>query len=274
MHFPAGLYIVATPIGNIKDITLRAIEVLQKSDYILCEDSRVAHKLLAKYAIKAKLMLYNDHSDNTIRAKVADLIANSNIVSMISDAGTPLISDPGYKLVRYLQDIGVMIDFLPGACAPIAALCLSGMASDRFAFMGFVPKSTNEKIALFQESNKMNLTTIFFDTAPRLLDSLSIALQTMGNKNAAIVREITKMHQEIIKGDLQTLVNILTHRTLKGEIVFLIERAEIIPIEDMQILEKLNILRSEGFSIRDCVKILSLLFNNNKTHIYNIAKNL
>lgn len=272
MDLHPGLYIVATPIGNIKDITLRAIEVLQNSDYIICEDTRCAQKLLTKYSIYAKLIVYNDHSDNSTRQKIANVIQQGKTLALISDAGTPLISDPGYKLVRYLQELNLQIDFLPGACSPIAALCLSGIASDKFAFMGFMPKTDNEKVATFKQMLQSNITTIVFETASRITHTMNIALEVLGNRNAAIVREITKIHQEVIKGNIGTLLNILSNRILKGEIILVFEAMPQINLAEQELLQKFKLLAEEGFSASDCAKIIACLFNIKKTKVYNLIK--
>ena len=270
MQYHPGLYIVATPIGNLGDITLRAIQTLQNSNYILCEDTRVAKKLLQKYAISAKLMIYNDHSDDSMRQKILALIGGGNVISLISDAGTPLIADPGYKLVEYLRKYQSHIDTTPGPCSVIAALSLAGMPTDRFIFLGFVPKTINQKIAIFQEFVATKATLVFFETAPRIVESLQVALQELGNRDCSIVREITKIHQEVISGKIQDLLDAMQQRPqLKGEIVLLISQTKEV-MQDSDIITKLRLLTSAGFSKSDAAKIVASLFVINKNKAYKL----
>lgn len=219
-----GLYLVSTPIGNIRDITLRAIDTMKTSDLILCEDTRNTRKLLEKLDIDSKLMVYNDHSDDRIREKVLHLITEqAKIISLVSDAGTPLISDPGYKLVRYLKQHNVFVDALPGASAPLAALVLSTLPPDKFLFAGFLPKTAIKKAKLFKELSCINATLIFFESAHRIIDSIKIALEVFGDRKASIARELTKIHQEVITLNLEDLLTQSLKLTKKGEFVFLIE---------------------------------------------------
>ena len=156
-----GLYIVSTPIGNFEDITLRAISILKNSDIILCEDTRISQKLLAKHDIHTKLQIYNDHSDEKHRENIISLIKSGNIISLISDAGTPLISDPGYKLVRDIRNLNCHIDVVPGVSAPVTALTLSALPTDRFLFHGFLPKTIESKKKIFSELVNLKATLIF-----------------------------------------------------------------------------------------------------------------
>jgi 16S rRNA (cytidine1402-2'-O)-methyltransferase len=273
MYLQAGLYIVATPIGNLKDITIRAIETLQNSHYILCEDTRVSKILLQKYDIQANLMLYNDHSDHTVRDKILAIIQQGNAVSLVSDAGTPLISDPGYKLVNHLRSNNCLIDVLPGPSSVVSALCLSAMPSDKFIFLGFAPRSLGEKTTYFKQFAQVGATMIFFETAKRIFDTMQIALQVLGNRNCSIVREITKLHQEVIKDTLENIVLLLEQRALKGEIVVLVEQSHT-SFEDAEIIGKLKLLLEDGMSKSQAAKVVSTLFKYNKNTAYNLVKNL
>lgn len=242
MIFKSGLYIVSTPIGNLDDITLRALETLKSSDVILCEDTRVSHKLLAKYNIKGTLRVYNDSSDAQVRNYVQELIAAGKVVSLISDAGTPLISDPGFKLVRDLKNSDIHIDVVPGPCAAIAALTLSGLATDKFFFAGFLPKTREGKIAAFKSCMNLGCTIIFYDTAKRLLSTLEIAHEIIGNRKANVARELTKLYQESKTCSLSELIDHYRQNTLKGEIVLSIsgEADDIISLDTLHLeIEKL-----------------------------------
>ena len=271
MHYIPGLYIVATPIGNLADITLRAIQTLQNSNYILCEDTRVAKKLLQKYDIRKKVILYNDYSDDIIRQRILELIDSGNVVSLISDAGTPLICDPGYKLIESLQQHKCHIDSAPGPCSVIASLCLSGLATDRFMFLGFLPKTANQITSVFEEVRSVKATLIFFEAPLRILASLKIASQILGNRQCAIVREITKLHQEVIKDTLPNMLEILSNKKqLKGEIVLLIAQGAKENILDEEIVQKLKLLKAQGFSSKDAAKIVATILDVKKTHAYDL----
>lgn len=222
MKILPGLYIVSTPIGNLDDITLRAINVLKSSDIILCEDTRISQKLLAKHDIQAKCDVYNDKSTEKQRLKIKDYIDQKMVVSLISDAGTPLISDPGYKLVQFLRNNNCKIDVLPGPSSPIAALTLSGMPTDRFLFHGFLPKSDVARANIFKSIQNLNATLVFFETAQRLAKSLANALEILGDRSASVVREMTKLYQEVHADRLSKLKDHYLEYPTKGEIVLII----------------------------------------------------
>lgn len=222
MIFKPGLYIVSTPIGNLDDITFRALEALKNSTVILCEDTRISKKLLVKHNIKTKLQVYNDHSDNQSREIICKLIDNGAIVSLISDAGTPLISDPGYKLVRQLRKLNYHIDVIPGVSALTTAIPISGLPSDRFLFAGFLPKTIEGKKKIFTELASIKATLIFFETASRIERSLHTALAIFGNREICVARELTKLHQEVKSGLIENVINFYKQNIIKGEIVLLI----------------------------------------------------
>ncbi|MDR0296791.1 MAG: 16S rRNA (cytidine(1402)-2'-O)-methyltransferase [Rickettsia sp.] len=222
MIFKPGLYIVSTPIGNLDDITFRALETLKNSTVILCEDTRISRKLLAKHNIKTKLQIYNDHSDYQAREVICTLIDNGAIVSLISDAGTPLISDPGYKLVRQLRELNYHVDVIPGVSALTTAITISGLPSDRFLFAGFLPKTIEGKKKVFTELASIKATLIFFETASRIEQSLHTAFAVFGNREVCVARELTKFHQEVKLGLIENVINFYKQNIIKGEIVLLI----------------------------------------------------
>lgn len=219
----AGLYLVATPIGNLRDITLRAIETLRGADLILCEDTRVTKKLLAAYQIETKTTAYHDHSEEIMRGRVVDMLREGKRIALVSDAGMPLISDPGYKLVTLCRAEGLPVTSVPGANAPLAALQLSGLPSDKFCFLGFLPSKAKAREDLLQSWSRVPATLIAFDTAPRLVDTLTALSQVMAGRSVAVVREITKMFEETRCLPIDEL---LAHYTEngppKGEIVLVI----------------------------------------------------
>jgi 16S rRNA (cytidine1402-2'-O)-methyltransferase len=221
---PPGLYIVATPIGNLGDMTSRAAETLRQVDYILAEDKRVSAKLLAHVGAKAPMMAYHDHSDDKLRARIlGDLGAKA--VALISDAGTPLISDPGYKLVRAARQAGHAVHTLPGPCAAIAALTLAGLPTDRFLFVGFLPAKTKARAEAITEIASVRAALVFYESGPRLGDTLGALAETLGDREVAVVRELTKLHEECVGGTLNELAKRYADVAPKGEIVIVVAPA-------------------------------------------------
>ncbi|MCE3255603.1 MAG: Uroporphyrin-III C/tetrapyrrole (Corrin/Porphyrin) methyltransferase [Rickettsiaceae bacterium] len=220
-----ALHVVATPIGNLEDITLRAITILKNCDFIICEDSRVTSKLLNHLEIKKPFIIYNDHSTNEVREKILNFALQGKKLALVSDAGTPLISDPGYKLVNFLLENNCQILSVPGPCSAIAALSVSGMPSDRFMFAGFIPNSAIARENFLKDLVNIEATLIFFETSNRLSASLETMLKTFGNRTACVSREITKLHEQTKKADLQELINYYEQNPPKGEIVILLSTA-------------------------------------------------
>lgn len=216
-----GLYIVATPIGNLGDMTSRAAETLRRVDYILAEDKRVTAKLLAHIGAAAPMTAYNDHSDENLRLRIL-LDLSSKAVALVSDAGTPLISDPGYKLVRAARQAGHAIHTLPGPCAAIAALTLAGLPTDRFLFLGFLPPKFSARREALKEIAAIRTTLIIYESAPRLASCLEDLQLVLGDRDAAVIREITKLHEETVTGSLSKLAQRYADAAPKGEIVIVV----------------------------------------------------
>jgi 16S rRNA (cytidine1402-2'-O)-methyltransferase len=200
-----GLYVVATPIGNLRDITLRALECLAAADLIACEDTRVTRKLLDRYGILTALTPYHEHNAASARPKLLERLAAGAAIALVSDAGTPLVSDPGYKLVRAVQDAGYPVTALPGACSVLAALTVAGLPTDRFFFEGFLPAKAGQRRARIAELAHMPATLVFFESGPRLGDALADLAAGLGARDAAACRELTKLHEEVRRSDLPTL---------------------------------------------------------------------
>jgi 16S rRNA (cytidine1402-2'-O)-methyltransferase len=226
---PPGLYIVATPIGNLGDMTSRAADTLRRVDSILAEDKRVTAKLLAHIGAKAPMTAYHDHSDDALRTRiVGDLV--SKAVALVSDAGTPLISDPGYKLVRAARDAGHAVYTLPGPSAAIAALTLSGLPTDRFLFLGFLSAKAKARADAIAEIAAVRATLVLYESGPRLAECLGALAEGLEDRSAAVVREISKLHEETVSGTLSELAVRYADTPPKGEIVIVVgpppERAE------------------------------------------------
>jgi 16S rRNA (cytidine1402-2'-O)-methyltransferase len=221
-----GLYLVATPIGNLRDITLRALDVLAAADLVLAEDTRVSGKLLSAFGLSKKLERYDDHIGDQVRPKVIAALQAGKVVALISDAGTPLVSDPGYKLVRAAVEAEAKVHPIPGASAPLAALTLAGLPTDRFLFAGFTPNKSSARRTVFEELKATRSTLVFFETGPRLRASLIDMAAVFGPREAAVARELTKLYETCIRGPLDVLAADPRLDGPKGEIVVVVGPGE------------------------------------------------
>lgn len=218
-----GLYVTATPIGNARDITLRALDVLERCDVIAAEDTRVTAKLLAIHGISRPLTAYNDHNGARERPKLLARLAHGARIALVSDAGTPLVSDPGYKLVREALAEGVPVHAIPGASATLTALALAGLPTDRFMFAGFLPSRAGERGSALAELKSVRATLIFFESAQRLAESLNQMAQVLGHRAVAVTRELTKLHEEVRRGTLEILAKQYAEESPpRGEVTILV----------------------------------------------------
>ncbi len=219
----AGLYVVSTPIGNLRDLTFRALDVLGAADLILAEDTRVTAKLLSAYRLSKRVQRYDDHADERVRARVLERLAGGGRVALVSDAGTPLISDPGYRLVNAARDAGHAVIPIPGASAALAALAGAGLPTDRFLFAGFPPQKSGPRRAFLQPLAGVRATLVLYETGPRLADSLAdMAAEFGGDREAAVCRELTKLHETFVRGALSALASDPDLAAPRGEIVVLV----------------------------------------------------
>jgi 16S rRNA (cytidine1402-2'-O)-methyltransferase len=202
---PGGLYLVATPIGNLADISLRALAVLAAADVIACEDTRISRRLTEHYAIATPLTAYHEHNAAAVRPKLLARLAQGDVIALISDAGTPLISDPGYKLVRAAHEERHLVTVLPGASAVLAALNVAGLPTDRFLFDGFLPPKQSARRARIAELARIPATLVLFETGPRIGDALADLAEGLGERDAAVCRELTKLHEEVRRDSLAEL---------------------------------------------------------------------
>lgn len=202
-----GLYIIATPIGNIRDITLRALDVLGRADMLACEDTRVTGKLLHHFRLAPrKIVAYHDHNAEIMRPRLLEALNKEGVVALVSDAGTPLVSDPGYKLVRAAIEAGAAVHALPGASASLAALVSSGLPSDRFIFAGFLPARHAARVRVLTELQQIPATIVLFESTRRLAATLADMLAVLGPRPAAVARELTKLYEEVRRGSLDELL--------------------------------------------------------------------
>ena len=219
----AGLYLTATPIGHASDVSLRALAVLAGVDFIAAEDTRVTAKLLAIHGISKTLLPYNDHNGEQVRPRLLAQLKSGARIALVSDAGTPLVSDPGFKLVRAAIEDGIAVHAVPGPSAVLTGLMLSGLPSDRFLFAGFLPARAGERGAVLEELKSIRATLIFFESAQRLAETLAQMQQVLGMRTVAVAREMTKLHEEVRRG---TLADVAAHYakavTPKGEVTLLV----------------------------------------------------
>ncbi len=221
-----GLYLVATPIGNLRDITLRALDVLAKADLVLAEDTRVTGKLLNAFGVKAKLQRYDDHMGGAVRPQILERLASGARVALVSDAGSPLVSDPGYRLALEAAGQGIKVVAIPGASAVLTGLAVAGLPTDRFLFAGFPPPKSAGRRAFFEELRPLKATLIFFEGASRLGDSLKDMAAVFGPRPAAVGRELTKLYETVVRGTLDQLAADPALQAPKGEIVVLVGAGE------------------------------------------------
>ena len=220
---------VATPIGNLSDMSFRAIETLKTVDLIACEDTRHTRKLLNYYQISNKVISYHEHNEVERAEELGRLLLDGKNIAIVSDAGTPAICDPSFRIVQKAYQIGVKVISIPGAVAFVSALIISGLSTDSVFFGGFLPSKKSERQKRLQEVKEIPATLCFYETPHRLVKSLLDCLEVLGNRQASVARELTKLHEEIIRADLAELVEM--NLTLKGEIVLVIDRQEVQPSE-------------------------------------------
>jgi 16S rRNA (cytidine1402-2'-O)-methyltransferase len=269
-----GFYLVATPIGNLRDITFRALDILSSVDLIICEDTRVTGKLMGAYGFKKKMQVYNDHSTDQQREKLIEAVSDGQSVAVLSDAGTPLVSDPGYKLVRAAIEKKLYVTSIPGPNAALPALQLSGLPTDQFSFLGFLPPKTIARQSALQKWENVPGTLILYETGPRLLDSLQDIRKVLGNREAAVMRELTKMYEEAKRGKLSDLIVHYTEKGQpKGEIVITVGQpvAEIVSGES---IEKQLKQALQKMSVRDAAEMVAQATGKPKKTIYTLALKL
>jgi len=267
-----GLYLVATPIGNLGDISLRALSVLARAQLIAAEDTRHSKKLLSHFGIPGDLTPYHEHNAERERPRLLARIRAGQAIALISDAGTPLVSDPGYKLVRAALDEGLMVTSIPGPSAALAALTNSGLPTDTFLFAGFLPPKSGPRHTRLAALKEVPATLILFETSPRLAKSLADMAAVLGPREAVIARELTKLHETVTRGRLDALAEAMTAEAPKGEVVVIIAppTAEETEISDARIVADLE-AALETQSFRDAVRSVTEALNIKRTRVYELA---
>jgi 16S rRNA (cytidine1402-2'-O)-methyltransferase len=267
-----GLYVVATPIGNLGDITLRALQTLAGADLIACEDTRVTRKLLDRYAIATPLTPYHEHNAAKARPGLLRRLGEGGAIALVSDAGTPLISDPGYKLVRAAQDAGHLVTALPGASAVLTGLTVAGLPTDQFFFAGFLPPKAAARRARIAELAAIPATLVLFESGPRIAATLSdLAAGLGGEREAALCRELTKLHEEIKRGDLARLAQAYAGEEPRGEIVVVIAPPQ--AAAPMSAAEAEGLLRDAlaRLSLKDAVNQIAQVTGQPRREVYQRA---
>ena len=273
---PPGLCLVATPIGNLGDISLRALAVLARADLIAAEDTRHSRKLLTHFGIKAELTPYHEHNAAKERPRLLARIGAGFSVALISDAGTPLISDPGYRLVREALDAGFTVISIPGPSAVIAGLTSVGLPTDTFLFGGFLPPKSGPRRKRLEELKPVPATLVFFETAPRLSKSLADMAEVLGPREAALAKELTKLHERVARGTLAELVSAIASGVeLKGEFVVVIgppSPDEALIGDDAILAELKQALEDESF--RDAVRSVAERLRLKRSRVYELGLTL
>ncbi|TFG77255.1 MAG: 16S rRNA (cytidine(1402)-2'-O)-methyltransferase [Thermodesulfobacteriales bacterium] len=268
------LYIVSTPIGNLEDITLRALNVLKEVDLIACEDTRTSKKLLSRYQIQKPLTSYHEHNEIEKAKELLSLLQEGKSVALITDAGTPGVSDPGFRIVKLASENGIQVIPIPGASAAIAALSISGLPTSSFTFLGFPPKQNKKLIEYLERVKGYPETLIFYESPKRVIKTLEAITEVFGDRNASISREITKMYEETLRGFLSEIKSTLESRdSLKGEFVLVVvgDTREKADFDSKTIDDLLHYLKKEGHSLKDAVKQVATDSGVSKSKIYKKA---
>lgn len=276
-QLPAGLYFVATPIGNARDITLRGLDILASADVLAAEDTRSLRKLMDMHGVPLggrQIIAYHDHNGASQRPRLMRMMRDGKSIAYASEAGTPLVADPGFSLARETISQGISITSAPGPSAVVAALSISGLPSDRFLFVGFPPSSQGARLRSFEEFSDLRATLGFYESPKRVHRTIEELRDTYGvNRPAAICRELTKRFEEVIRGTLGELADILAERTLKGEIVILVGYAEKAApqLEDVEgeIIEALKTMR-----VKEAANEIATKYNLKKRDVYQLALQL
>lgn len=273
---PGGLYIIATPIGNIEDITLRALDILKRVDLICCEDTRVSGKLTSYYDITAPKTPYHDHNADEVRPRLIEQLKEGKRIALISDAGMPLVSDPGYKLVAQCAAEDIPMTCIPGASASLTALVLSGLPTDKFMFAGFLPSKSAARRTALAEVKAVPATLVFYETGPRLAESLADMQAVLGDRPAAVARELTKKFEEVQRGSLSTLTeHYQASEEPRGEIAVVIGAPVEGQAEDWseQAIDKLllEMMEEQGMSVKDAAAFVAAKSGLKKRDVYQRA---
>ena len=273
----AGLYIIATPIGNLSDITIRALNILASSKLVYCEDTRVSKKLTSKYGINCKLKPFHKFNSKSLIPEIIEKLENNEIISLISDAGTPLISDPGNDLVNKCIERNIRFYSIPGASSVIGSLVASGMPTNNFTFLGFVPRIKKDKKIFFEKINSSLATSIFYESPKRIKSSINLCSEIIKNRKISVIRELTKKNEEIINGDIISVKKLLDKKEeIKGEITIIIEPSKDIREEydDFFLIKKIEKELTKNKPLSQISTEISETYNVSKRRVYQLCLDL
>lgn len=266
---PGALYIVATPIGNLEDITYRAVRILRTADVIACEDTRQTRKLLDHYGIAKPLVSYHEHNERERAEELMRELEAGRTVALVSDAGTPLIADPGYRIVQQARAAGMAVSPIPGPSAIIAALSASGLPTDSFEFHGFFPPKRTQRRRLLEDLKSSSSTLIFYEAPHRVLETLDDVAELLDNRPVVVARELTKIHEEFIGGSAPEIRTALQARTgIKGEFTVMIGKATSPPVDERPIAEAVEALMAQGMPRMDAYKRVARERGLSKRDVY------
>jgi len=273
---PGKLFICATPIGNLKDASLRLIETLDNTDFIIAEDTRTVRKILSRYNVSKpvdNIISYQDYSGRSKIDFICNKLLNGSSVALVSESGIPSIQDPGYRLILACIEKNIPVSVIPGPNAALSALVISGLPTDSFLFVGFLPKSPSKRRRKISEIKYLPYTLIFYESPLRIKELLKELLEQMGNRKACIAREMTKIYEESIRGTISEIFELLKSRKIKGEIVLVVEgykKEYLKALDDLEIRKELLELLSQNISKKEAIKIIKSRYNIDRQKIYNI----
>lgn len=266
----SGLFLVATPIGNLADITIRAIATLARADVVYCEDTRHSRTLMAHFGLATPLKPYHDHNAEAVRPEILSALASGGRIALISDAGTPLVSDPGFKLVQAALDAGHTVTSVPGPSAGLAALTQSGLPTDTFLFAGFLPPKQMQRRTRLQELAATPATILLYEAPSRIVACLADIEAVLGARQIAVLRELTKLHEEILRGTAGEIARTFTDREPKGEFVVVVGPPVAAPVTDADIQTRLD-AALEAMSVRDAAEAVATACGVSRGRVYDLA---
>ena len=274
---PGTLYLVATPIGNLQDITLRALETLRTVDLIACEDTRHTRNLLNHFRVSNRVISYHEHNEQERAEELADRLVQGESIAIVSDAGTPGICDPGFRIVQRAIEIGAQVVSIPGAVAFVNAAVVTGLATDSLFFGGFLPSKKGERRKRLEEVRDFPATLIFYEVPHRLAKSLADCFEIFGNRRAAVARELTKLYEETVRGSLSELAAHYSKATVKGEIVLVIDRGKSDAfrrdgLSKQTLAARIAELEKEGLDPKSALKKAAKEFGLSKSEVYRQTK--
>ena len=270
-----ALYIVPTPIGNLEDITFRAVRVLKEVDLIAAEDTRHSRVLLNHYGIRTPVTSYHEHNERTKARELVERLRQGTSIALLSDAGTPMISDPGYRLMVEAIGAGVQVVPLPGPSALTAALTAAGLPTDRFAFEGFLPAKKSERRSALEALRNDMRTLIFYETPHRLKETLADMAEIFGDRNVAIGREISKVHEEFLRGAMREIIVKIEQQNVRGEITLIVQGATSgALVEEDQLISEVRQLADDGMRVKEISELLGARHGISRREVYRLALRL